>query len=110
MKSRLLPYRCSGGRMGDGPLMAVRPDPPPSRSNSSCIRSRRRAHNGKTFMLARLLILFYALVSYAVFLASTLYAIGFVGDFAVPKSIDAGQPAGLGEAIGVNFLLLGIFA
>jgi protein-S-isoprenylcysteine O-methyltransferase Ste14 len=61
-------------------------------------------------MFARLLTLFYAIVSYAVFLVSTLYAIGFVGNFAVPKSIDTGQPADLSEAIGVNFLLLGLFA
>lgn len=61
-------------------------------------------------MFARLLTLFYAIVSYAVFFVSSLYAIGFVGNFAVPKSIDTGQPANLGEAIGVNFLLLGIFA
>ncbi|TKW74901.1 MAG: isoprenylcysteine carboxylmethyltransferase family protein, partial [Bradyrhizobium icense] len=59
-------------------------------------------------MFARLLTLFYAIVSYAVFLVSTLYAIGFVGNFAVPKSIDTGQPVDLGEAIGVNFLLLGL--
>jgi protein-S-isoprenylcysteine O-methyltransferase Ste14 len=61
-------------------------------------------------MFARLLILFYAIASYAVFFVSTLYAIGFVGNFAVPKSIDTGRPASLGEAIGVNLLLLGIFA
>jgi protein-S-isoprenylcysteine O-methyltransferase Ste14 len=61
-------------------------------------------------MFARLLTLFYAIVSYAVFLVSTVYAVGFVGNFAVPKSIDTGQPADLSEAIGVNFLLLGIFA
>jgi protein-S-isoprenylcysteine O-methyltransferase Ste14 len=61
-------------------------------------------------MFARLLTLFYAIVSYAVFFVSTLYAIGFVGNFAVPKSIDTGQPPNLSEAIGVNFLLLGIFA
>lgn len=61
-------------------------------------------------MFARLLILFYAIASYAVFLVSTLFAIGFVGNLAVPKSIDTGQPASLGEAIGVNLLLLGIFA
>jgi protein-S-isoprenylcysteine O-methyltransferase Ste14 len=61
-------------------------------------------------MFARLLTLFYAIVSYAVFFVSTLYAIGFVGNFGVPKSIDTGQPASLGEAIGVNFLLLGLFA
>lgn len=61
-------------------------------------------------MFARLLTLFYAIVSYAVFFVSSLYAIGFVGNFAVPKSIDTGQPADLGEAVGVNFLLLGLFA
>lgn len=61
-------------------------------------------------MFARLLTLFYAIVSYAVFFVSTVYAVGFVGNFAVPKSIDTGQPVDLGEAIGVNFLLLGLFA
>jgi len=61
-------------------------------------------------MFARLLTLFYAIVSYAVFTLSTVYAVGFVGNFAVPKSIDTGQPADVSEAIGVNFLLLGLFA
>src|SRR5215470_12362838 len=61
-------------------------------------------------MFARLLILFYAIVSYAVFFVSTLYAIGFVGNFRVPKSIDTGAPASLGDAIVIDVLLLGIFA
>jgi len=60
-------------------------------------------------MFARLLILFYAIVSYAVFFVSTLYAIGFVGNFRVPKSIDTGS-ASPAEAIGIDLLLLGIFA
>jgi methanethiol S-methyltransferase len=61
-------------------------------------------------MLPRLLILFYAIVSYAIFLVSSLYAIGFVGNYLVPKSIDIGGRTNLPEAIGVDLLLLGIFA
>ena len=61
-------------------------------------------------MFARLLILFYAIVSYATFLVSSLYAVGFVGNFLVPKSIDVGGRTNLSEAIVVDLLLLGIFA
>ena len=61
-------------------------------------------------MFARLLILFYAIVSYAVFLVSFLYALGFVGNYLVPKSIDVGGRADLSEAIVVDLLLLGLFA
>jgi protein-S-isoprenylcysteine O-methyltransferase Ste14 len=61
-------------------------------------------------MFARLLILFYAIVSYAVFLASFLYALGFVGNILVPKSIDVGGPANVSGAIVVDLLLLGLFA
>jgi methanethiol S-methyltransferase len=61
-------------------------------------------------MFARLLILFYAVASYAVFLASSLYAVGFVGNYLVPKSIDIGGSANFGEAIVIDLLLLGPFA
>jgi methanethiol S-methyltransferase len=61
-------------------------------------------------MFARLLILFYAIVSYAVFLVSFLYALGFLGNYLVPKSIDAGSPMNLSKAIVVDLLLLGLFA
>ena len=61
-------------------------------------------------MYARLLILFYALASYAVFLASFLWAVGFIGNYRLPKSIDVGGPAGLRQAIVVDLLLLGLFA
>jgi protein-S-isoprenylcysteine O-methyltransferase Ste14 len=61
-------------------------------------------------MFARLPILFYAIMSYAVFLVSFLYALGFVGNYLVPKSIDVGGPANVSEAIVVDLLLLGLFA
>lgn len=37
-------------------------------------------------MFARLLILLYAIMSYAVFLVSFVYAVGFVGNYLAPKS------------------------
>jgi len=61
-------------------------------------------------MFARLLILFYAIASYAVFLVSFLWAVGFVGNYLVPKSIDVGGRTNLSEAIVVDLLLLGVFA
>jgi len=61
-------------------------------------------------MFKRLLILFYAILSYAVFLVSFLYALGFVGNYLVPKSIDVGGSTNVSEAIVVDLLLLGIFA
>lgn len=61
-------------------------------------------------MFTRLAILLYAIVSYAIFTASFLYALGFVGNYVVPKSIDAGDPSNLSEAIVVNLLLMSLFA
>ena len=54
--------------------------------------------------------LLYSLVSYVVFLGSFLYAIGFVGNLVVPKTIDSGTAPPTGEALLVNVVLLGLFA
>ena len=56
------------------------------------------------------LILLYGIVAYLIAMASIAYAIGFVGNYWVPKSIDSGSVGPLGKALIVNVLLLGLFA
>jgi protein-S-isoprenylcysteine O-methyltransferase Ste14 len=58
----------------------------------------------------RLFAVMYGGMCYLIFLAAFLYAIGFVGNLIVPKSIDTGPQASLAEAIAIDLLLLGLFA
>ncbi len=60
--------------------------------------------------MKRALILLYGLACYAVFFAVFLYAIGFIGNFAVPKSIDSPREGTLAAALAVDLGLLALFA
>jgi len=60
--------------------------------------------------MKRMMAVFYGLAAYLFFFATFLYAIGFIAGVAVPKTIDGGAAAPLGEAILVNTLLMSLFA
>lgn len=60
--------------------------------------------------MSRLFGFAYGLASYSLFLATFVYAIGFVGNFLVPKSIDSPREGSLAVAFLVDVALLGLFA
>jgi protein-S-isoprenylcysteine O-methyltransferase Ste14 len=60
--------------------------------------------------MKRILIFLYGIASYAVFFATFLYAVGFIGGFGVPKSLDSPRDIGLGAALAIDLGLLALFA
>ena len=62
------------------------------------------------FMLSRITAFVYGVFCYVVFLATFLYAIGFLGNSVVPKSIDSERQAALPVALAIDLGLLTLFA
>jgi protein-S-isoprenylcysteine O-methyltransferase Ste14 len=61
-------------------------------------------------MLKRIAVFLYGVISYALFFGNFLYALGFMANVFVPKSIDSGPEVPFGTALLINSLLLGVFA
>ena len=61
-------------------------------------------------MIGRLAAFIYGIASYLVFFCSILYAMAFIGNYLVPKSIDVGPAGGLAQSILIDVVLLGMFA
>jgi len=61
-------------------------------------------------MLSRFTAFLYGVVCYVAFVATFLYAIGFLGNIVVPKSIDSGPQVPFLYALAINSVLLGVFA
>ena len=61
-------------------------------------------------MLKRIATFIYGVLCYSVFFGTFLYAIGFIGNILVPKSIDSGRTGPLLEALLIDAALLTVFA
>lgn len=59
--------------------------------------------------MARLFALAYGILCYLMFLGTFAYAVGFTGNFVVPKSIDSGAAGAFWPSVFVNLALLGLF-
>jgi len=60
--------------------------------------------------MGRVLLVVYGVLAYLGFLATILYAIGFLANGVVPKSVDFGGTAGGAAAVALDLALLAVFA
>jgi protein-S-isoprenylcysteine O-methyltransferase Ste14 len=66
--------------------------------------------HGRSSIMGGIVALFYGIASYIVFFVTFLYAIGFVENVLVAKTIDSGPAAPTAAAIIINLVLMSVFA
>lgn len=97
-------------------ISVTRPEDPsvpeaasPPRRGGCPLHAMRDALAEPSAPLARIGIFLYGLLAYAAFFGTILYAIGFVGNWIVPKSIDSAATQAPLTALTINALLLSLF-
>src|SRR5262245_52069290 len=66
--------------------------------------------HGRRVVMGGIFAVLYGAAAYVFFLSTFVYAILFVGNILVLKTIDSGTPGPLIESLVVNVVLLGVFA
>jgi protein-S-isoprenylcysteine O-methyltransferase Ste14 len=61
-------------------------------------------------MLKRISFFAYGTLSYVIFLGTFLYAVGFIGGFGVPRTLDGPATGPLGISLAIDVVLLTVFA
>ncbi|WP_375161901.1 methanethiol S-methyltransferase [Bradyrhizobium sp. RDT46] len=71
-------------------------------------------HNGPaqtaSSLAARSFVLGYGVLAYLIFFGTFLYAVGFISQLIVPKTIDSGVAGSTAQALLVNLALMSLFA
>ena len=67
-------------------------------------------NQGDASMLTRILFFAYGVVCYLIFLGTFLYAIGFIGNFGVPTTLDGPATGPLMQGLAIDVGLLALFA